>query len=90
MKTLKIWNGRGHGKVNGKRLLNTHFYVAAYSVADAVRLINEVTESHITAWEINHFYSKGCWGNPMDGIEPTEPCLYYSEKYGDTPKRIDK
>jgi hypothetical protein len=78
IKALKIFNGRGHGIYEKHRL-----YVAAYSVAECVRIINESCESHINANEINIYYSKGCWGNPMDGIIATEPCVYVGDIIGD-------
>jgi len=68
---LRIWNGRGHGRLLG----NHHFYVAAYSVREAVQIINEHAKCHITSNEINEYYSQ-CWGNPMNGITPETPCLY--------------
>lgn len=39
--------------------------------------------------EIRIYFSK-TWGNNMNGIEPTEPCLYYNSKSWDNepPKRI--
>lgn len=83
-KTLKIWNGRGHGKYN-----NDHFYVAAYSAKQATELIGNAAECHINGNEINKYYSKNCWGNAMDGIIPTEPCVYIVEnEYSPDRKRI--
>ena len=73
-KQLKIWNGRGHGKYD-----RGHVYVAAYSAKQAVELINQACSSCIGVHEINVYYAKGCWGNPMDGITPTEPCVYVQE-----------
>lgn len=84
-KKLKFWNGRGHGKTYGR---GGSFYVAAYSVKEAVEIINSFENIHVSANEINHYYSK-CWGNPMDGINPTEPCLYAQKRY-ETPILISK
>lgn len=71
-KKIKIWNGRGHGKY-----LNGCFYIAAYSVKQAVELVNKALgHSAITASEINAYYHKNSWGNSMDGIEPIEPAVY--------------
>ena len=72
-KQLKKWNGRGHGKDYDKG----HFYVAAYSKKQAVELMSEVSNKYITTNEVTNYYSN-CWGNSMDGIEPTEPCVYYT------------
>jgi len=73
-KTLKIWNGRGHGKYD-----RGHFYVAAYSNKQATELIGNASECHISGNEIKKYYSIDCWGNAMDGIIPTEPCVYIVE-----------
>lgn len=77
-KRLKIWNGRGHGKFSSQ-----HIYVAAYSMAEAARLISQSCydiSDRISVQEIKNYYSD-CWGNVMKGIIPTEPCLYISDKY---------
>lgn len=58
---LKFWNGRW-----GR---NQHAYVAAYSQADAVALINSVTNNQFTLHEIQKYWSP-CWGNPMKGVTP--------------------
>lgn len=63
MKTLKRWNGRW--KRNGT------VYIAAYSVADAVRLGQEAASKSagwraVTAYEIRKYWS-GTWGNAMKG-----------------------
>ena len=85
---LKIWNGRGHGKNYQKG----HIYVAAYTQKQAAELVSkacfgEDCPNHISTNEIREYYSD-CWSNPMKGIEPTEPCVYASKKYGDKPERI--
>lgn len=76
-KELKIWNGRGGCiwerqlpiELQGHRAY--HIYIAAYSVADACRLINEVNGyERNNAQEIKVYFSKGCWGNNMEGITP--------------------
>lgn len=77
-KQLKIWNGRGHGKYN-----RNHIYVAAYSAKQACELIGQVCElgRPLPASEITKYYSKDCWGNSMDGITATEPCVYVGDGY---------
>lgn len=78
-KQIKIWNGRAPGNNRG------HIYVAAFSKKQAVDIINIAFGSYITDHEINVYYSKGSWGNSMDGITPSEPCVYYQNSYSDTP-----
>jgi hypothetical protein len=81
---LKLWNGRGCGKK-----YNGHIYVAAYSVKHAVEIINKAVfgegSTMVTPHEIRTYYAPDCWGNAMDGIVPTEPCVYASERYLDKP-----
>lgn len=68
-KELKIWNGRGWG-TRGTSSYVAHCYVAAYSRADAVRLINEVDRrAMMTDREIKAYFAE-CWGSSMDGITP--------------------
>lgn len=71
-KTLIIANGRGdYGRNRTKRFPNGfkgHLWVAAYSKADAVRLLQEGGYETMTIREFNIYWSKGCWGTPMDGI----------------------
>jgi hypothetical protein len=85
MKKLKIWNGRGHGKYQ-----NCHYYVAAYSVKEASELIGKASgySRPVGESEIRIYYAKGCWGDSMKGITPTEPCVYVSITYNDKPIRI--
>lgn len=81
-KDLKKWNGRGHGKYNR----GYHIYVAAYSRAHAARLVSAACfdgrEDLVRSAEIKDYYSEGLWGNAMDGITPTEPCVYTGQGYG--------
>jgi len=79
-KQLKIWNGRAHGQ----KYKRGHVYVAAYSQKQAAELVSKACfgEEHpdlISVNEIRTYYSAGAWGNPMNGIEPTEPCVYIQE-----------
>ncbi len=81
-KKLLLLNGRwnfGNG---------SHIYIAAYSVADACRICNEVV-GYESNWrnEINIYFSKGCWGRLMDGIEP-ERGAWVSEHRYDKPERV--
>lgn len=82
-KQLRIWNGRGQGK-----FLHGHIYVAAYSQAEAARIVSAACDSLTTAHEIKKYFSPDSWGIQMNRIVPTEPCVYVAQEYFDTPKRI--
>lgn len=75
-KQLKFWNGRGHGKYQGR-----HISVCAYSVAEACELISKVCKVRVSPSEIKIYYGK-CWGNDMAGIKPTSPCVYATNVFG--------
>ncbi len=85
MRTLKKWNGRGHGKLS-----NQHINIAAYSQKQAAELVGEACGYYDTIGitEIREYYSQ-CWGNSMDGIEPTEPCVYAEKNYTNKPVKIE-
>lgn len=83
-KKLKIWNGRGHGHEYGKG----SFYVAAYSIKQATELLIKAAGSHISGNEVKVYYNPGTWGNSMNGIQPTEPCVYGIKRYGEKPVRL--
>lgn len=89
-KELKKWNGRSGGEYK-----RGSFYIAAYTKKQAgellSRLLYSVSEpdeflTNRCIREINEFYSPH-WGNPMEDINPTEPCVYY-RKHIETPTRI--
>jgi len=83
MKILKKWNGRGHYKLNSH-----HIYVAAYSQKQAAELVGQACGLQtVGISEIREYYSP-CWGNPMNGIEPTEPCVYAEKNYTNKPVKI--
>lgn len=74
-KKLKKWNGRGQGEWQGG-----HISIAAYSQKQAAELLGKVTgytRGNLT--EIREYFSP-CWGNDMEGVEPTEPCVYGTTK----------
>lgn len=81
-KILKKWNGRdGKGK-GGK------FYIAAYTQTQAAELYAKaVGFSRGALGEIMNYYSN-CWGNAMNEINPTEPCVYHQPYWQDIPKKI--
>ena len=75
-KQLKIWNGRSHGH----KYYRHHVYVAAYSIKQAAELVSAACfdgrKDLVSTSEIRVYYHKDCWGNSMDEITPTEPCVY--------------
>jgi hypothetical protein len=93
MKTLKKWNGRGtHKRRNGT------FFIAAYTLKQAAIIYNHATlqkDSVIDDFfigratrEIKNYFSDSGWGDPMKGIVPDCPCIYFREGYSGTPKLI--
>lgn len=64
-KKLKLWNGRMSPPYD-------HGYVAAYSRADAIRVIAEGLGrgSRGMVTELRDYWSEGAWGNQMIGIKP--------------------
>lgn len=81
MKKIKIFNGRWgiHG----------HAYVGAYTQNHAVELLNKVHDGQglMTLSELNNYWSKGCWGNSMDGIEP-QVGVWVQDKWDDKVRRV--
>ena len=92
-KELKLFNGgRGRGD---------HFYIAAYSVQDAARLMAAANliirgkDYEIVALdigrnvrEINKYFS-GCWGNSMKDVVPERGVWYQKDGLSkDKPERI--
>jgi hypothetical protein len=83
-KTLKFWNGRGHGRLNKHSLS-----VAAYSQKQARELLANACGVAISANEIRDYYSP-CWGLSMNGVAIDGPCVYAIERYGsEIPFKID-
>jgi hypothetical protein len=65
-----------------------HIYIGAYSKADAARILGTAlqdTRSQIA--EINVYFSKGCWGNSMEGIL-VQRGAWMTKDYNDKPIRI--
>jgi hypothetical protein len=87
---LKLFNGRSQGHKYPRH----HVYVAAKSMAEAARLVSmaffDGRDNLVSVHEINIYYSKGSWGNKMDGIEPLEPCVYLCDetKFENKPFRV--
>lgn len=85
-KKLKLYNG---GQVYTGDFRKSYFYVAAYNFKHCIDLLNEATGGYSIASQMNNYWNKGTWGNVMSGIEPTEPCVYYTKDYTDRePKRL--
>jgi len=83
-KPLKLMNGRGgclrntHDPIAGPKWQaaswhsDCHGYIAAYSRADAVRMIQDYLGRPGIGLdaELKTYWSMGCWGNSMDGVTP--------------------
>jgi hypothetical protein len=77
-KELKIWNGRGllcrnHADPRWRDVAsnaNVAAFVAAYSRADACRVIESYTARSVPDSELRDYWSAGLWGNEMNGITP--------------------
>lgn len=82
-KELKLFNGRWmpyHER-------GYHVYIAAYSRADAVRLVNEVLGwNYMTPNEIKVYFSD-TWGNPMQCITP-ERGVWITKGWNQPPERL--
>jgi hypothetical protein len=63
MKKIKILNGRWKDCCGSA-------YVGCYTYKQAIELLKQAGYEAITMSEINVYWSKGCWGNAMAGIEP--------------------
>jgi hypothetical protein len=68
-----------------------HAYVAAYSMNDAVRVITEVLgyEPRGIRSELKIYWSRGCWGTPMDGITP-ERGMWVQQGYNFKPVKLER
>ena len=83
MRKLQKWNGRGHHNLESK-----HIYVAAYSQKQAAELVGKACGlDTVGVHEIRVYYSN-CWGTPMEGIEPTEPCVWIEDINNLKPKKV--
>lgn len=94
-KVLKIWNGRGYCAYKHSDPLwkdvransDVHAYVAAYSRADARRVVAEYC-GHVPAdSEIKDYWHEGSWGDPMKEIAP-ERGLWLQFGHYCTPVRV--
>ena len=62
-KKLKVWNGRGRGR-------GEHLYVCATSRKHCVELVRSTGHVLMSLSELDVYWSAGCWGTPMAGVEP--------------------
>ncbi len=83
-KKLKVWNGGG---IYQGEYRNFSINVCAHTKKEAIELICKHLAPNISASHFSDFFSN-CWGNDMQGIEPTEPCVYVCNGYGNNLKRI--
>ena len=81
MKTLKLYNGRFDRR--------DHIFIAAYSNADAARIlvqayakVNGYGARSNMINEINVYFNKGSWGNSMEGITPERGAWVQDGKFG--------
>ena len=65
-----------------------HGYIAAYSVADAIRVLDEYVGGRGNSTEIRKYWAHDCWGNPMDGITPERGLWVSEDRWGVKPTRI--
>lgn len=65
---LQIWNGCAIA-VMPHEYRNCHIYIAAYSRADARRLLSELGLRDPGDYAIKMYWSHGSWGLAMNGVE---------------------
>lgn len=81
---LKLWNGciypyRGETG-----------YVAAYSRADAVRVINEALgHKAVSDHELKTYWHEGCWGDAMEGITPERGLRVKGREHDAVVRRVE-
>jgi len=80
MKKIKIFNGRWEN-------CNGHAYVGAYTQKHVVELCKQAGYSSMTIGELQIYWSKGCWGTPMVGIEP-QVGVWLQEQWDSPVKRL--
>lgn len=82
-----FWQGLPDKRKNGE---GVHGYIAAYSRADACRLIEEYkgrAVPHVDT-ELKVYWHKGSWGNSMDGVEVERGIWIEDDKYGSGSKPV--
>ena len=86
-KELKLFNGRTYGVLPSAYWRDSHLYIAAYNMADVMRVCTEAGLQAPTRNEITTYWSKGQWGNSMDGIA-VERGIWVKIGYSNPPIRI--
>jgi len=89
-KTLKLWNGR-QSEFSLKR--GSSIYIAAFTQKQASELLKKAFGlpedcTRYNGAEIRNYFNESCWGNSMDHITPTEPCVYGTLLNETTPSRL--
>jgi hypothetical protein len=81
VKTLKFWNGRWENR--------QHIYIAAYSQADAIRMIEEWLGRKPRGIETEfRVYYSPCWGNTMESVAKERGIwVGVANQYGTVPYR---
>lgn len=85
---MKVKRTRELKKFNGRFRDHQHIYIGAYSINDASEILKEAYGvGRSCKNEINVYFNKSCWGNPMEGIE-LERGAWVQGTDNDKPKRI--
>jgi hypothetical protein len=86
MKELLLLNGRWGWNTR------QYIYIAAKNKTDAARLMLQANEGRGTVgamlYEINNYFSVGCWGNSMKDITPERGVWIAEDNYGSIPERV--
>jgi len=88
MKKVKLFNGKcynDHSK-NGNRRYS-HAYIGAYTQKHAVELMQQAGHVRMTLSELNLYWSKGCWGKAMNGIEPQIGVWIQEKEFSNNPPK---
>ena len=72
---------------NGRWKDRQHIYVCGYNKTDVINILSELSSSRGMKYEFDNYFSKGVWGNPMDGIAIERGAWVTDKNYG-SPKRI--
>lgn len=79
-KQLKFWNGRPHGQfLRNKQYPQAHFYIAAYSRAEAQRILKQIDRDVVND-EVKDYYNEGGWDSNMDQSIAKEPGIWVGYK----------
>ena len=66
---LKIWNGRWYGRQeDADGIRYDRVYIAAKTMAEAIRMCAKVGNPQIDYHEMKNFFSQGAWGNSMADV----------------------